>query len=285
MSRLRWLMLTAVLIGPAVGLAPAAHAQLPPPCGTVTEDTALDADCQAPLTVEADGVTVDLGGHQVLCISPGIGVDVTERRDVRVQDGQVNNCSQAVVLRGGGGHALKRLQITSGPGAGILIDGSDQNLVRHVRILGVRGFGIRVSGRGNQLQANELTGIVSQGGTAIVLLPEARETVVVLNNAHSNAVGIQVNGSRSLVEANEASHNQVGIDVGGGANVVHRNVAESNGLGGLTVGGTRNLLADNEARGSGIYDLADFAAGACTANTWRGNQGEKLLDGCEAGRR
>jgi parallel beta-helix repeat protein len=290
MTRIRrWLMLTGLFTGLAAASAPAAGVaqELPPPCGTVMADTTLAADCLAPLTVGADDVAVDLGGHQVLCVGPGTGVEVPDRRGVRVQNGQVNNCSLAVVLSGGGGHALKHLRITSGPGAGVVIDDSDGNLVRHVRILGVRGFGLRVSGRDNQLQANELAGIVAQGGTGIVLLSGATGTQVLLNDLHDNAVGIQVGGSRNVVEANEASQNQVGINVDGSANVVQANVAEGNGLAGIAVGadGTRNRVQDNEASGSGLYDLADFPPGPCRHNRWRNNAGVTLLDGCETGRR
>jgi parallel beta-helix repeat protein len=276
----------AVAVGtPATSIAQA----LPPACGTVMVDTTLRADCLAPLTVAADDVTVDLGGHQVLCLggTGSTGIDVSDRRDVRIQNGQVNNCSISVLLLRGGGHTLKRLQISSGPGGGVVIDDSDENLLRHVRVTSARGFGVRVSGRNNRLEANEMAGILSQGGTAIHLLPGASDTTVLLNLVHNNAVGIQVGGSANTVEVNEANHNQIGINVDGSANTVRANVADDNGLAGITVGGTGagNRLQANRAHGNALYDLADFPPGPCMVNRWKSNRGARLLDGCETGRR
>src|SRR5439155_17399750 len=283
MTRIGPSLILAGLLAGATATFPAATSVaqgLPPACGTVTADTRLVADCLAPLTVQADDVTVDLGGHQVLCVSPGTGVEVSDHWDVRIQNGQVNNCSISVRLHGGGGHTLSRLQISTGPGGGILIENSDDNLVRYVRVVGVRGFGIEVSGTDNRLRANELASIVSQGGTAIRLREGASETQVLHNLVHNNAVGIQVGGSGNLVQGNQADHNQIGINVDGSENIVRANLALDNALGGITVGaaGVGNLLQANRARANGIYDLADFPRDSCTLNTWKANSGERLLD-------
>lgn len=290
MTRIGPSLILAGLLAGATATGPAATSVaqgLPPACGTVTADTRLVADCLAPLTVQADDVTVDLGGHQVLCVSPGTGVEVSDHWDVRIQNGQVNNCSISVRLHGGGGHTLSRLQISTGPGGGILIENSDDNLVRYVRVVGVRGFGIEVSGTDNRLRGNELASILSQGGTAIRLREGASETQVLHNLVHNNAVGIQVGGSGNLVQGNQADHNQIGINVDGSENIVRANLALDNALVGIIVGaaGVGNLLQANRARGNGIHDLADFPPDLCTLNTWKANSGERLLDGCETGRR
>jgi len=281
----RALLLGGLLAGSITVAFPATSlAQLPPACGTVTADTQLDADCLGPLTVAADDVTVDLGGHQVLCFN-GTGIDVSDRHDVRIQNGQVNNCDMAVLLHGGGDHTVKGLAITSAFGVGIVIDDSADNLVQRVRVTGVRAFGIRVSGSDNRLEANELTGIVANGGTAIMLLAGATDTVVSRNLLTHNAVGIQVGGSSNLVQANRADHNQVGINVDGSENTIRKNVANDNALSGIQIGavGTGNLVQANRARRNGIVDLADFPDGPCVLNTLDANHGRNLLDGCENG--
>jgi len=281
----RSLVLAGVVAGSVAADAPRTSlAQGLPPCGTVTADTKLEADCLAPLTVAADDVTVNLGGHQVSCVG-GTGIDVSDRWDVRIEKGQVNNCALAVLLSGGGGHTVRRLQITSAQGVGVVIDDSDDNLLQHVRVTGVRAFGVRVSGNNNRLESNELSGIVANGGTAILLLEGATDTAVRLNLLHNNALGIQVGGSANVVQANQANHNQVGINVDGSANTIRANGADDNALGGIQVGagGTDNLLRGNRARRNGVYDLADFPDGPCTLNEWKANRGERLLDGCETG--
>jgi hypothetical protein len=282
----RSLVLAALLAAPAApGVVPGARAQLPDPCGTVTDHLTLAADCLGPLTVAADGVRLDLGGHRVLCLGGGTGIEVSGRERVRVRNGQVSECGVAVRLQGGGGHTLTDLVVTSGPGAGIVVEDSDHNTLRHLLITGVRGFGLEVSGVGNRVEANQLSGIVSQGGTAIRLLDGAVATRVRLNLVQSNAVGIQVGGRRNIVHRNDANRNQVGISVEGRANLVRANVADDNGIAGLVIAedGVDNILRGNRAGGNAVYDLADFPPGACTENTWARNEGERLLDGCEAG--
>jgi hypothetical protein len=282
------LVVAAVLAASVASSRIAVAQDSPPACGTVVADIRLDADCLAPLAVAADDVAVNLAGHTVMCATAGTtGIEVVDRRNVRVHHGQVRDCSVSILLQGGGGHTLSRLEITSGPGGGVMVEDSDDNVLRHLRVVGTRGFGVRVSGRGNQIQASELASIVAQGGTAILLVESATDTRVVLNHVHDNAVGIQVGGSGALVEANEAIGNQIGINVDGAGNTVRANEADDNHLAGLTVGAgaTGNRVRANRAHGNALYDLADFAPGPCSLNSWRANQGEKLLDGCETGGR
>jgi len=273
----------------AVGAATTAWAQLPPPCGDVFVDTTLTGDCQGPLTVAADDVTVDLAGHQVLCImSPGTGIMVSDRQDVRIRNGQVNNCGVAVLLQGGGGHIVTRLTISSALGVGVRVDHSDDNLLRNLRIAGVRAFGVEVSGENNRIKGNDLSGIVSNGGTAIRLLPEATGTTVRGNRLHQNAVGIEVSGPDNIVRNNVASHNTIGILISGSENAIRNNTANDNSEVGILLtedAGPDNRIRGNRARRNQLHDLADFPTGLCTTNVWRDNRGTLLLDGCEAGKR
>jgi parallel beta-helix repeat protein len=272
----------------AVGAATTAWAQLPPPCGTVVVDTSLTGDCQGPLTVDADDVTVDLKGHQVLCISPGAGIMVFGQQDVWIRNGQVNNCGVAVWLQGGGGHIVTRLTISSALGVGVRIDHSDDNLLRNLRIAGVRTFGVEVSGEDNRIEWNELSGIVSNGGTAIRLLAEATGTTVRGNRLHQNVVGIEVSGPDNDVRNNLASHNTIGILVRGSENSIRSNTANDNSEVGILLtedAGPDNRIRGNRTRRNQRYDLADFPPGLCTTNIWMDNRGTLLLDGCELGTR
>jgi parallel beta-helix repeat protein len=273
----------------AVGAATTAGAQLPPPCGNVAVDTTLTGDCQGPLTVEADDVTVNLAGHQVLCIfSPGNGIVVSGQQDVRIRNGQVNNCGVAVLLQGGGGHIVTRLTISSALGVGVRIDHSDDNLLRNLRIAGVRAFGVEVSGENNRIQGNDLSSIVSNGGTAIRLLAEATGTTVRGNRLHQNVVGIEVIGADNNVRNNVANHNTIGISVRGSENSIRNNTANDNSEAGILLtedAGPDNRIRGNRARRNQRYDLADSPPGLCTTSIWMDNRGTQLLDGCEAGTR
>jgi hypothetical protein len=77
------MLVLSAAVGLTVGVSTASAA---PACGTVTSNTTLSSDCSGPLTVGASGITVDLGGHSVLCSGvPGVtGIDVGSWSNVLV---------------------------------------------------------------------------------------------------------------------------------------------------------------------------------------------------------
>ncbi|HET9443740.1 MAG TPA: right-handed parallel beta-helix repeat-containing protein [Acidimicrobiales bacterium] len=83
-------------------------------CGTVvTADTTLTADvgpCRGPgLVVGADGVVLDLGGHQVFgtgTVGEGAGILVSERTGVTVRNGTVRLFDGGVAVVGGSGNTV-----------------------------------------------------------------------------------------------------------------------------------------------------------------------------------
>lgn len=101
---------TACLLG--ISLAVALSAQSPA-CPTITRSTKLSANCTGPLTVAADNVFLDLGGRTVACTaeSPWTGIDVTDRRGVRIENGNVSDCVRGINLVRGGGHSIRKVSL------------------------------------------------------------------------------------------------------------------------------------------------------------------------------
>src|SRR5262245_47000515 len=83
-------------------------------CGPITASTTLGSDCAAPLIVGASGITVDLGGHSVLCSgAPGeIGIDVGSWSDVQIENGSVSGCEEGVLADGGDSNEFRALTLT-----------------------------------------------------------------------------------------------------------------------------------------------------------------------------
>src|SRR5262245_39134625 len=102
-------VLIATIAGP--GVASAA-----PACGdTVTGTVKLtaDLDCSGPavspaLTL-ATRAKLDLGGKTVTCAPGGTGIDLPNRFS-SVTNGKVTGCETAVLVRGLGGHAVRKVR-------------------------------------------------------------------------------------------------------------------------------------------------------------------------------
>jgi parallel beta-helix repeat protein len=130
-------LILALLAGLALGAAPAA-AQ--PACGDVlTQDTTLTADLycgaaenDAPLTIGADGITLDLGGHTLS------GVEnyriVNEGHDnVTIRNGTILSDGGTIHLSGVSGNVVRDVY-NGGLILGIQVDDSHNNRFVHNRI-------------------------------------------------------------------------------------------------------------------------------------------------------
>jgi len=130
------------------GLTLAFVAQAPPALGavvacgdTITTNTTLDADvgpCPANgIVIGADGITLDLNGHQVFgtaALGDGAGVVVSGHSNVKVTNGTVRLFDGGVLIRNGGHNVVTGITAqdnigSTGLGDGIAIEGSSGNLV------------------------------------------------------------------------------------------------------------------------------------------------------------
>src|SRR5437867_8357679 len=94
---MRRLLLTVLVVGCA-GAVNVGSAQAIADCGTITASTTLTADCAAPLVVGASGITVNLGGHSVLCNGSPFVFD-----GIEIPDGVSSSTVMNGSVRGGTG--------------------------------------------------------------------------------------------------------------------------------------------------------------------------------------
>jgi parallel beta-helix repeat protein len=259
--RLLALLVTSCVVG--VGAAvisnPPADAGALPACPTVTTSTTLTGDCIGPLRVNANGITVDLGGFGVLDCVPIIGVDagilVSGRTGVVVKNGTVTDCEAGVLLTtpltGGpfGGNKVEKLTLTGHSVAGILLSGVRPNgnnqIISNTLQDNTLGIQALLMNPGNQIRSNTLT----ENGAAISLATTGN--TVRNNNATQNLAGIVL------------------VAAVGDSNVVQSNWAIANVLAGIAVGegANSNTIRFNIAVLNLGVDLADDNAN-CDSNVW-----------------
>ena len=250
---MRRLLLVTVVLATCFGAVHVgvAHAAA---CGTITSSTTLGSDCDAPLVVGAGGITVDLGGHSVLCSgAPGdIGIDVGSWSGVVVENGSVSDCDTGVQAEGGDSNEYTALKL------------ADNNV----------GFDVSHSAS-STIRRNEVTNSPFTG----VLLFESTGLVVQRNTVVNSGTGIFDNGGTSNVISNNTASLGVGISVTTGilveaeSDVVVRNTTRGNDTGIWVSGppplGGNRLLA-NVSLDNGL-DMRDDAPG-CDSNLWKANK-------------
>ena len=217
-------------------------------CGTVTANTTLGSDCDAPLTIGASGITVDLGGHSVLCPAvPGsTGIDVGSWDGVRVENRSVNGCTTGVLVNGGDSEEFTALAL------------SDNDV----------GFDIRDSAD-STVERNEVTNSPFTG----VLLFQTSGITVRRNTILDGGTGIFDNGgTNNRIMSNTAAFGDTGIIVGAESAIVVHNSTPANNRGiWVTAAHGVNRLFANESLGNSIFDMQDDAPG-CDSNVWHGNK-------------
>src|SRR5216117_2509153 len=98
------MLFLAVLVGAYAGAVHVGTAQAISPCGSFNSSATLSADCEAPLIVNASGITVNLGGHKVICNNDidGVVFDVVSfslLENGRVTSGS-STCANDIVVEG-----------------------------------------------------------------------------------------------------------------------------------------------------------------------------------------
>ena len=245
-----------------------ARVQAEPTCGAeVTSDVRLDADLREcagdGLIVSGDGVTLDLGGHEVRGTGAGVGVLVTGV-GVTVRNGTVRGFDQGVrVLSSfsGGDSLLARLTVIRN-GVGVVLV-SPAGKIDDSSVSENRGDGIRVE-RADRWTVED-SRVVHNAAVGIAL-SFARDAVLVRNAVTGNGQdGVQSfpHVDNALVADNVVSGNAgVGISVTDSTTRVLRNVVRSNG-------GTGIALAEGE----GGLPLAAFYVIAGNVSSKNGGAG------------
>jgi nitrous oxidase accessory protein NosD len=232
-------------------------------CGTVNSSTTLSSDCAAPLIVGASGITVDLGGHAVLCSgAPGeTGIDVGDRSNVLIRNGSVNGCEEGVLADGGDSNQYRGLTLTNNT-VGLEISHSASSAIRRNTVTNNSDF-------------------------AGVLLFETTGSVVQRNTVSNSGFGIFDNGgTSSVISRNTTSSGRgpanVGILIEAQSDIVMRNTIFGNGTG-LLVSGVfpihgNNRLMLNTSTKNGLDMKDDFPG--CDSNIWKANTFMTANQGC-----
>jgi parallel beta-helix repeat protein len=217
--------------------------------------------------VLANGTTGRLGARGVMVRRSDDGTTSSDNNLLdRVTARQ--NTAYGIEINGSAGNRITGSVADANATGGIAIDGgATGTIVDASSGSGNGGFGIFVSGTGTSIVSNAFSSNSGPAGWGVQLTGTAIDTELVGNVINGNLVGVRVGGPDNAIADNTlAGNTRDGIAVG------------------LSIGAaspTGNEVSGNAASGSGRYDLADFVAGACTANAWHGNSGVRLFDGCE----
>lgn len=255
--RVRLLLTLLVLtIGASLVGAPsafAAHAS----CGDVViADLTLENDvtgCAGDgLTVEADGVTLDLNGHTVSGIGTGTGVAIGSTQaviDVSIVDGVVRGFATGIHVFGGRS-TLSRLSVRGNTTRGIRLDaGSSVQVVRN-EVAGNAGDGILAGIPGNNVIRENI--LARNAGNGLSGLEDSVQRVEGNIATRNGRDGIFLQDSVASVIGNIASDNgSIGVEISERIPsfipqyVVAHNVANKNGIGGIRVVDTTTCCPPN----------------------------------------
>lgn len=284
----------------AAVLAPTARGAVE--CGTtLTTDTTLRQDigpCPANgLTVTADNVTVDLGGHRIFGTgSPGdgVGIEILNARGVRVQNGTISNFDAGVLISHGDSNQVTNIKAianvglagTTDFGDGILINSSPSNLVKGneirsngpfsgISVIGAGSFGNKISK--NTVQNNDVALNDVENNDVGIRLEAGTETTTLKRNVVSfsglDGIAIFQNSTGNVLLENtvkfngfhDKTHRQGdGIRVFGRAgpdnNLLKANITQDNAANGLilSVEATSNVIQKNKASRNGFGDPGSF---------------------------
>ena len=241
------------------------------PCGTVTANTTLSASCDAPLTVAASGITIDLNGHAVVCNAAVDGIVIpTTTSSAHIRNGTVTSGSSACV-NGisvlGNRNWLSSVSVdhTSGPGVHV---GGDSNRLTSMSADHAGNNGFVVFGSFNVISGSSATDNLDDGFGAFVGHDNA-----FFNNlaAHNGDKGIIAGADDTRMIANRVVDNVFGIflaDASTGSSVMLNSVRD-NTTGIHIQMSTSNLVVLNRSRGNAL-DMRDDNAD-CDANIWAAN--------------
>lgn len=248
-------MLLGLALAPANALA--GHVE----CGDrITRDVRLDRDlvnCRGNgLTVAADGVTIDLGGHVVDGTGRGTGVFNGQwgegHRDVVIRNGTVRGFKVGV-RSGARGTRVTGLTVKRNAAGGIALRSRGCRIERNVVADNAYGHGIFVGGVSEcRVVGNRVSGHLGAG----IQASRSRAHVIDRNRVWENRqAGILLAGTAGVRAARNTVHANAGPGIllfdGATANTVFENTLAGNGDGiAVTFEGSGNRIEDNSVSGS-----------------------------------
>jgi parallel beta-helix repeat protein len=248
----------AGLAGAVLFLCAAAPASAAVRCGDVLMESEVlkrDLKCapapgEAALTIGADDVSLDLGGHEVRGKGLGAGISVPGRIGTTITGGAVRRFAVPVIVSGSLQTSVSKLRVRAGDEYGVQVVDASQTTIRKSSIAdSERNVGIEGVSHENIVSGNRIG-----GGDIGVLVRGASGNAVTGNSiTGSNDAAVEVGGSipgaETALEDNEIRRSE-------GAGILTRADA-----GTLDIGGNEILASDDygiEVQGGfGVLDLHD----------------------------
>ncbi len=227
--------------------------------GTLTMSTTQDSG----ITVNADNVTIDMGGHSL--VGPGAesgsGIyQADSRHNLRVYNGKVSNwqgTGAAGINANGHGGQLDHIQalnnvvgIRAGPGSAI----------RDCTAAYSQGTGIIVSD-GSSVSgctANDNSAGIIASSECVILNNVCRDQFINLGSGFFSGVGIRVYLSNSRIEGNTLVGNWKGLLVDDAENLIVRNCASANTFDYDIAGGNSVGTIQSTPVGAGAWDNLSY---------------------------
>jgi hypothetical protein len=246
-------------------------------CGTVTSSTVLTANCDAPLTIGASGIFVDLNGHAVVCNAAVDGIDLANTwSSVRVRNGTVrggtSTCTNGISV-GGDSNQFSSLTVRGATGSGIYVSGNS-NGFSSINEAFATDAGFIAFGSSNSIWSSTFSRNSDDGVSFFVGTGGSITNSLVFGNTDKGIISGQ---SNSRIVGNESRGNGKGIWISDGSTgtKVAFNVVRGNGTGisisaHPTAGAppaTQVTVFDNISIGNTTLDMFDVNAN-CDANSW-----------------
>ncbi len=241
----------------------------------------LVADLQGTITLAADGLKLDGGGH-TLTARPGdqVGVGAAGRRGLKVENLTVRGFEVGIQVKGGADNAVRKVKAVAGlrvagrPSCGILLDGAQHDVVDDNDVEDNAGSGICLDGaKRNHLGKNK---VLRNQEAGIVLVSSDRNTIArntIGGAANALSTGVDLFASSdNLILGNDVDANRsraVGL-VTSDRNLVTFNILTANVGGGVVIDTSAdNHVICNDSTGSQLG--VDISAGSTGTLTFMNN--------------
>lgn len=267
------------------------------PCGTITKNTKLKANCVGPMVIEADNIVVDLKNFSVLCSgeeSTQQGVVLQNRKGVTVKYGTIN-CPNPLVVSGGESNKFKHLvldserfdhnnaaflentnnnlfyMVTARGGwesRALLVENGNGNMFDRLTLSSSERTSVSITGSGNTLKKSTIN-TVCPDSLGIYLF--GNNNLIDTNKVEAMAAekGISIFGNGNTIQRNSFAYALIGVSLEGQGNLVKKNTISGLDYGAI-IDGSGNRMVENYAQNNTTIDLTDHAV--CGSNTWYRNR-------------
>ncbi len=270
---MRKFLLLALAVAACAGAVHVGSAQALATCGTFTASTTLTADCAAPLTANASGITIDLGGHVVRCDSATFGIIIPALvSNVTVKNGSVrgglSSCIDDIEVRGDSNH-LTSVGAFNASSHGFSVFGDSNTMLLITGNFNGDG-GVVVFGDNNTIRQGQFAGNGDDGAEFFL---GTGNTIARSRTFLNSDKGIIVGASNTSVLENQSFFNHVGLYFSDGStgSLAFLNQTYRNDLG-IWINGTStdNTIIINGSYANFIWDMADDNTN-CDSNLWFNN--------------